>query len=216
MKTRQRQHQVRLRAACADCSPPPLASSGLVTMRSPWTQLFLHLVWSTWDRLALLTEPLRSEVYDLIQAECTRSRSDLIAIGGIEDHVHLLVRVPASITPADLVKQVKGVSSHAINHASGTHRVFKWQGAHGAFSVSKRHIPMVENYVLNQEEHHRSQTIYPLLEPPELGATPDRPLGADACAQSAKADFVPLLPRIHSPSEAGHHSPAPPHRDKND
>ena len=110
--------------------------------------MYLHLVWSTWDRLPLLTEPIRSEVYDLIQAECTRCRADVIAIGGIADHVHLLARVPATLAPATLVKQVKGVSAHAINHADGYHKLFKWQGAYGAFSVSKRHVPMIEQYVL--------------------------------------------------------------------
>jgi REP element-mobilizing transposase RayT len=139
-------------------------------MRSPWTQLYVHLVWSTWDRLPLLTEPLRSEVYDLIQAECTRQRADVIALGGVEDHVHLLARVPATIAPAQLVKQVKGVSSHAVNHASGVHQSFKWQGAYGAFSVSKRHVPMIESYVRRQEEHHRDRTLFPVLEPPEPGA----------------------------------------------
>lgn len=132
--------------------------------------MFVHLVWATWDRLPLLSEPLRSEVYDLIQAECTRHRADLIAIGGTEDHVHLLVRMPATLAPADLVKQVKGVSSHAVNHASGSHKAFKWQGAYGAFSVSKRHVPMIEGYIRRQEEHHRERTLWPLLEPPEPGA----------------------------------------------
>jgi putative transposase len=135
-------------------------------MRSPWTQLYLHLVWATWQRAPLLAEPLRSEAYDLIQADCTRLRAAVLAIGGIEDHVHLLVRMPATIAPAMLVKQVKGSSAHAINHASGIYQTFRWQGGYGAFSVSKRHVPIISDYVLNQEEHHREQRLWPLLEPP--------------------------------------------------
>ncbi|HSU13764.1 transposase [Longimicrobium sp.] len=74
-------------------------------MSDAWTQLYLHLVWTTWKRAPLLVEPLRSEVYHLIQADCTRLRADVLAIGGIEDHVHLPVRVPPTLAPAMLVKQ---------------------------------------------------------------------------------------------------------------
>jgi len=139
-------------------------------MRSPFTQLYLHFVWAAWDRAPLLAEPVRGEVYDLIQHECMRLKADALAIGGIEDHVHLLVRVPATIAPSELVKHVKGSSAHALNHATGMHRIFRWQGGYGVFSVSKRHIPLITEYILRQEEHHRDQRTWPLLEPPPRGA----------------------------------------------
>jgi REP element-mobilizing transposase RayT len=135
-------------------------------MRAPYTQLYLHLVWATWDRHPFLVPAIRERVYECIQAECVNLRVDVIAIGGIEDHVHLLVRVPATIAPADLVKRVKGASSHMVNHDIHAPFYFKWQGAYGAFSVSKRHVPLIRDYVLRQEEHHRDRTLYPLLEPP--------------------------------------------------
>jgi len=154
---------------------PAVSPAPVQPMRSPWTQLYLHLVWSTWQRLPLLVEPLRAEVYDLIQADCTRLRADVLAIGGIEDHVHLLVRVPSTIAPALLVKQVKGSSAHAINHASGIHKAFRWQGGYGAFSISKRHVPIISDYILNQEEHHRELRLWPLLEPPPEPAEAQSP-----------------------------------------
>ena len=138
-------------------------------MRSPWTQLYLHLVWSTWDRAPVLDDELRRRVFECIQAECGALRTDVIAIGGVEDHVHLLVRVPATVAPAELVKRVKGASSHMVNYDIGVPFVFKWQGGYGAFSVSKRHVPMIRDYVLGQEEHHREQRVYPILEPPPPG-----------------------------------------------
>jgi REP element-mobilizing transposase RayT len=135
-------------------------------MRAPYTQLYLHLVWATWDRHAFLVPAIRERVYECIQAECANLRVDVIAIGGVEDHVHLLVRVPATIAPADLVKRVKGASSHMVNHDMHAPFYFKWQGAYGAFSVSKRHVPLIREYVLRQAEHHRDRTLWPLLEPP--------------------------------------------------
>jgi putative transposase len=139
-------------------------------MRAPFTQLYLHLVWATWDRHPFLVPEIRGRVYECIQAECVALRVSVIAIGGIVDHVHLLVRVPATVAPAELVKRVKGASSHMVNHDLRAPFYFKWQGAYGAFSVSKRHVPMIREYVLRQEDHHRDQTLYPALEPPSKPA----------------------------------------------
>ena len=57
-------------------------------MRAPYTQLYVHLVWSTWDRLPLVTPALESGIYAAITAKCKEMQCDPIAIGGIEDHVY--------------------------------------------------------------------------------------------------------------------------------
>ncbi|HSU14971.1 IS200/IS605 family transposase [Longimicrobium sp.] len=147
-------------------------------MRAPYTQLYLHLVWATWDRHPFLVRGIRERVYECIQAECVAPRADVVAMGGMEDHVHLLVRVSPAIAPADLVKRVKGASSHMVNHEIRPPFYFKWQGAYGAFSVSKRHVPLIREYVLRQEEHHRDRTLYPLLEPPAAPAAEPKLNGA--------------------------------------
>src|SRR3954466_10326674 len=76
-----------------------------------YAEIYLHLVWGTWDRHPLLVGERVEAVYRAIHHECVRMRAEVIAIGGMEDHVHLLVRVPASLSASDLVKQVKGASS---------------------------------------------------------------------------------------------------------
>ena len=126
-------------------------------------EVYLHLVWATWDRLPLLTPAVRERVYLCIRHEAARLKAEIIAIGGIEDHVHVLLRLPATISIADLVKQLKGSSSHLANHEV-LPRGFKWQGGYGCGSVSRRLVPTVRNYVLRQEEHHREGTIYPSAE----------------------------------------------------
>ncbi|HEX5726214.1 MAG TPA: IS200/IS605 family transposase [Longimicrobiaceae bacterium] len=139
-------------------------------MREPWTQLFVHLVWSTWDRAPFLTAQIQPLVYDCLQGECSRLGADVIAIGGIEDHVHLLARIPTTVSIAGLVKQLKGSSSHLVSHRLG--ETFKWQGGYGAFTVSKSNVPRVRSYVLRQEEHHRHGTLYLEVEPREARAKP--------------------------------------------
>jgi putative transposase len=95
-----------------------------------------------------------------MREEAARLKAEIIAIGGIEDHVHVLLRLPATISIAELVKQLKGSSSHLANHEV-LPRGFKWQGRFSAGSVSRRLVPTVRNYVLRQEDHHRDGTTHP-------------------------------------------------------
>ena len=78
-------------------------------MREPFARMFVHLVWATWDRLPLITPAIQPRIYPCIQSEVHRMNAQAIAIGGIEDHVHVLVKYPPSLAISDLLKQMKGV-----------------------------------------------------------------------------------------------------------
>ena len=121
--------------------------------------VFIHLVWATWDRLPLITPTIENAVYRAIGAKCRELGAEVAAIGGIEDHVHLLVRLPATLTIADLVGQVKGVSAHLVTHKlTSNTEFFKWQGAYGAFSVSLHDVQTICDYIAHQREHHNANT----------------------------------------------------------
>ena len=87
-------------------------------------------------------------------------RIDLLAVGGMGDHVHLLVQLPSTVSIADAVKQLRGSSSHFTNHEVEKTAGFRWQGSYGAFSVSERILPRVRHYIVNQEEHHRTGKLH--------------------------------------------------------
>ena len=93
-------------------------------MRSRFTQLYLHSVWATWDRMPLLVPAIEQTVYAAILAKCRQLDCEPLAIGGMADHVHLLVRFPTTLTVADLVKEVKGATSHLVTHEN-RERVFQ-------------------------------------------------------------------------------------------
>jgi REP element-mobilizing transposase RayT len=143
------------------------ASHRSFPIRSPYTQLYIHLVWATWDRLPLLTPEVRSVVYQSLEAECEALGAALFAAGGTDDHVHLLVRIPTTVSVAALVKQLKGASSRLAGMATG--ETFRWQGGYGAFSISKSLLPRMQAYIENQEQHHREGTVYAAVEPPARG-----------------------------------------------
>jgi REP element-mobilizing transposase RayT len=77
------------------------------------------------------------------------------------DHVHVLVSFPATIAVADLVKQVKGTTSHVVNEKLQPETQFKWQGSYGAFTVSHSDVERVINYIERQKEHHKLNDLWP-------------------------------------------------------
>jgi REP element-mobilizing transposase RayT len=130
-------------------------------MRAPFTQLYVHCVWATWDRLPLLAPQLERPVYAAIVDKCKELKCEAIAIGGMPDHVHLLVRLHASLAVADLLHHVKGASSHLVTHQLAPGEFFKWQGAYGAFTIGKADVPRVRAYIERQKEHHASDKVRP-------------------------------------------------------
>jgi hypothetical protein len=128
-------------------------------MRANFTQLYLHYVWATWDRLPLIIPEIQQLVYAAIIKECEELKCTVIAIGGIEDHVHLLTGFPTTVSVSEVIKQAKGSSSHFINHEIKPKEFFKWQGSYGAFTVSYDAIDNVANYIRNQQIHHQEKSL---------------------------------------------------------
>jgi putative transposase len=136
-------------------------------MRRAGTALYVHLVWATWDRLPLLQGNVERHIYRAIGAKCEELGVDIIALGGVEDHIHLLASIPATLSVADLVKHVKGASSHllASQQREQKNGFFKWQGAYGACTVSPGALNEVAHYVTHQRAHHAAGSLLAELEP---------------------------------------------------
>lgn len=89
---------------------------------------------------------------------------EMVEIGGTEDYLHLLIRIPATVTISEVVKQVKGSSSHLVTHRVTGGAGFKWQGCYGAFTVSRWDIPQIRRYIQNQKQHHLDGALEDELE----------------------------------------------------
>ncbi|WP_414620575.1 IS200/IS605 family transposase [Calothrix sp. CCY 0018] len=133
-------------------------------MRSNFTQLYLHAVWATWDRLPLITPDIQKNIYGAIIKHCQELRCTLIAVGGVEDHIHLLTGLPPTLSVSNFIKNIKGSSSHLVTHDIKPGEFFKWQGSYGAFTVSHDAIDQVANYIRNQAIHHQQKSIIPTWE----------------------------------------------------
>jgi putative transposase len=130
-----------------------------INMRSTFTQMYAHCVWATWDREPFITPEIQPTLYAAIVHQCKSLKCTVIAIGGIADHVHLLIGFPPTISISELIKQVKGSSSHLITHT--TNAPFKWQGAYAAFTVSHNDLDTIANYIRNQPIHHQQKSLSP-------------------------------------------------------
>ena len=133
-------------------------------MSQPFTQLYVHYVWATRDRLPLIDPSWEADLHAAIAAKCREFGCDVLAVNGSIDHVHLLVRLPATITVAGLVKEAKGASSHLANRVLSRSAAFRWQVGYGAFTVGKSGVEAVARYVRTQGQRHASGRVIGDLE----------------------------------------------------
>lgn len=107
-----------------------------------------------------------AQLYNVIVAKCTVLESQVWAIGGVQDHIHLALSIhPPKHALASIVQQLKGNSSHFVNHVITPNYTFAWQTEYSVRSFGRKQLQWVIRYVLNQKQHHSSGTIFPELEP---------------------------------------------------
>jgi putative transposase len=128
------------------------------------SEIYLHLVWSTWRRQPFVTAEIERDVYRCIENEVKRLRCDTLAIGGMPDHVHLVVKTPTNVHSAKIAKQVKGVSSTFARDQLLQGGLFRWQEGFAVFSICSPHVKKVRAYVENQKSRHASGKLWSSLE----------------------------------------------------
>jgi len=128
-------------------------------MAGTYTKLLYHIIFSTKDREPLITPHLRENLYPYIGGIIRGQEGVLQAIGGMPDHIHLVVGVKPDLSVSELVRLVKANSSKWINEQASHAGRFGWQSGYGAFSVSLSQLAAVCEYVQRQEEHHSKKTF---------------------------------------------------------
>jgi REP element-mobilizing transposase RayT len=127
-------------------------------MSATYADLFVHWVWGTFARAPTLSASIEGPLYAAMAEKCRELRCPPIAIGGMADHLHVLLALSPTIAVATLVKEIKGASAHLITHRLAPDTLFRWQTGYGAFTLRKSDTPTVRRYVLNQKEHHEKKT----------------------------------------------------------
>ena len=127
-------------------------------MAQSLAQIYLHLVWSTKNRIPFLSdETLREEMHAYLAGACKNMGSPPLKVGGVEDHVHVACRFSRKMALSDFVRRLKKESSKWIKTRDPSLQSFYWQDGYGAFSVSPSHVEALQGYIANQVEHHREE-----------------------------------------------------------
>jgi len=131
----------------------------------PYWRLFYHITWGTKNRLALIEPAWESDFYGYLWGKATALECIPHAIGGMPDHLHVVISIPPKVAVAKLIGQLKGASSHHINE-NFVDSTFAWQAEYGVVSFSEKALASIVDYVKNQKEHHSRNTIKAALENP--------------------------------------------------
>ncbi|MBI3168987.1 MAG: IS200/IS605 family transposase [Chloroflexi bacterium] len=130
----------------------------------PYSKLYYHFIWGTKNRLPLIDSALEPDLYRAIAAKVQDLGGFVYAIGGMEDHTHLAVSVPPKLAPAKFIGDVKGNSSHFVNHVIKPDFEFYWQDEYGVLSFGEKNLPAVVRYIHNQKQHHAEGTLIAAME----------------------------------------------------
>ena len=128
-------------------------------MSHTYTSINIHYVFSTKNREKLILPAIEERLWAYMGGIAKENLIVPLAIGGTNDHVHLLLRVPTTLSIAKTIQLIKGGSSNWVHSAFPQLKEFSWQKGYGAFSVSISQLSRTINYIRNQKEHHRKRTF---------------------------------------------------------
>lgn len=128
-------------------------------MPHSFNKIWIHAIWSTKERFPFIRQPIEQKVYQFISAQLLEQGCPVRIINGMPDHIHCLFLLSPLKSIADLIKQIKGSSSHFINQNNLITEKFAWQTGYAAYSVSESVVDKVFQYIKKQKEHHQNKTF---------------------------------------------------------
>ena len=128
-------------------------------MANTYTQLYIHVIFAVQNRTFLISETWESQLYKNITSITENNGHKMLAIGGMNDHIHLFIGINPNESLSHLIQEIKRDSSSWINKKRFITGSFSWQKGYGAFSYSRSQIDNVINYISCQKEHHKKDSF---------------------------------------------------------
>jgi putative transposase len=123
-------------------------------MPHSFVKIWIHAIWATKERYSLIKPEIEISLHGKMYSEFTNSGCPVRIINGMPDHIHCLFLLNPQKAIMDVIKQVKGGSSHWVNEQNIIADKFSWQTGYGAYSVSESQVEKVFQYIKNQKAHH--------------------------------------------------------------
>jgi putative transposase len=128
-------------------------------MPHSFNKIWIHAIWATKERMQLINQDIEQKVYQFITAQLQEQGCPVRIINGMPDHIHCLFLLNCQKSIAEVIKQVKGSSSHFVNQNDLIKDKFAWQTGYAAYSVSESVIDKVFEYIKSQKQHHQKKTF---------------------------------------------------------
>jgi REP element-mobilizing transposase RayT len=128
-------------------------------MPHSFNRIWIHAIWATKERQALIHQSVENKIYQFIAEQFIEQGCSVRIINGMPDHIHCLFLLNSQKSIAEVIKQIKGSSSHFINHTDLIAEKFSWQTGYAAYSVSESVVEKVFQYINNQKQHHTKKTF---------------------------------------------------------
>ena len=122
-----------------------------------YTQNYVHLVFAVKHREAALSKDIREKVFSYISGVITSLKHKSIIVGGVSDHIHILIGLNPNVSISATVRDIKRASSTFINEEKLCKRKFYWQEGYASFTYSRSQLDRVFHYIKNQERHHEKK-----------------------------------------------------------
>ena len=126
-------------------------------MSHSYYNIWIHVIWATKERKPMIEPSIENEVFTFIKDQFIENNCRVGIINGMPDHIRCLFSINPNKSIAELIKQVKGSSSHYINQNDLVKEKFAWQTGYAAYSVSNSVKGKVFEYIKNQKVHHKKQ-----------------------------------------------------------
>lgn len=128
-------------------------------MPGTFSQIYIHVVFAVKNRDSLIQSSWEERLYQYITGTVRNKGQKMLAINGVNNHIHFLIGMKPSCCLSDLVREVKKSSNEWIKENKLTKYRFSWQEGFGAFSYSQSQLDQVIKYVMSQDEHHKKKSF---------------------------------------------------------
>jgi putative transposase len=128
-------------------------------MSHSFNKIWIHAIWSTKERLPLIKPAFEKTLFGFVSNQLKETGCPVRIINGMSDHIHCLFLQNPQKSISDIIKQIKGSSSHFINQQNVLNEKFAWQTGYAAYSVSESVVEKVFEYIGNQKQHHQKRTF---------------------------------------------------------
>ena len=128
-------------------------------MPHSYNKIWIHAIWATKERMPIIHSNIEYKIHQFIYEQLRAQGCLVRIINGMPDHIHCLFLLSPQKSISEVLKQIKGSSSHYINQNDLTSKKFAWQTGYAAYSVSESVVEKVFQYIKTQKEHHQKKSF---------------------------------------------------------